>query len=373
MSSHFGLYLHIPFCRSKCAYCDFPSFANMDEWQAAVVGKMQNELTQAAEEIGNRQPTTVYIGGGTPSVLAPDLFRQLLSNARRAFPWRSDSEVSVEMNPGTITDAFLESASESWINRISIGAQSTSDRLLKLIGRIHSGSDIREAVLKAKKHGFSNINLDMMIGLPEQTMEDVAATLEDFIALEPTHISCYSLILEDGTKLSQLVSKGQLRLPEDSLEREMYYYAREQLETSGYHQYEISNFAKSGFECRHNLDCWNREEYLGIGVAAASFIGEKRIRNPETIASYLEGTPPEVISLTEEDAKFESIMLGLRLTQGISDSDFKQRHGVSLIRAYGEIIESLVKRNLLEWNDGHLRCTKFGMDIQNEVLTEFMD
>ncbi len=372
MSHRFGLYLHIPFCKSKCYYCDFPSYPHMDKWQDAVVERMCKELEESEERIGKLEPGTVYVGGGTPSTLNPELFVKLMEKARECFPWGNDAEVSVEMNPGTITTQFLEAARQSGVNRVSVGAQSTDDNLLKALGRIHTAADIVQAVNTLKEYGFNNFNLDMMIGLPGQTLEQIHNTIDVFAELNPTHISCYSLIVEEGTPLYEQVSHDQIILPDEELERNMYHIAKQRFETLGYHQYEISNFARTGYECRHNLDCWNRGQYLGIGVAAASFLNNKRIRNPNTISGYLSGAQLEVIALTSDDERFESIMLGLRLVKGISDTDFNQRHHCSLMEAYGSTIEKLVSRGLLQWSGENLQCTSKGMDIQNEVLTEFM-
>ena len=373
MMKPFGLYLHVPFCRSKCVYCDFPSYSHMDKWQGRVVEHMIRELDTASEKLGHRPVTTVYVGGGTPSILDPSLFLQLMKHARTVFPWSNDAEVSVEMNPGTITYDFLKAAKESGVNRVSMGAQSASDRLLRSLGRIHRAADVRDSMTKLREHGFRNINLDMMIGLPGQTLEDVLDTAECFMALDPTHISCYSLIVEEGTPMYDMVAHGSVDLPDEDLEREMYHRTAELLNNSGYRQYEISNFAKDGHACRHNLDCWNRGEYLGIGVSAASLIGHERIRNAPQISAYLADQTPETITLTEEDERFESVMLGLRLTAGLSNEEFFKRHGVRLQDVYGVTIDKLVGQGLLQWTDGHLHCTPRGADIQNEVLTEFME
>ena len=368
----FGLYLHIPFCRSKCIYCDFSSYPGMDRWQYAVIGKMTEELKNKSFILGRRCASTVYVGGGTPSVLKPSLFSDLMHAAKETFPWNEDSEISVEMNPGTITDDFLNAARSSGVNRISLGAQSGNDRLLKRIGRIHNESDISRAVCQLREYGFDNYNIDMMIGLPEQTVDDVRDTLDFFMNLKPTHISCYSLIVEKGTPLYDDINRGKCDLPDEDTERDMFYTADSILENEGYHRYEISNYAKDGFCCQHNLDCWHRCEYLGIGVAAASLIGNNRIKNPETISAYLNGKSPEISSLTPEDERFETIMLGLRLTEGLSRIDFEQKFGSDIELVYPHVIRKLIACGLLEWHGVYLRCTARGLDLQNEVLTEFM-
>ena len=367
-----GLYLHIPFCRSKCVYCDFPSYPGMDNWQTPVIERMKEELRDKAFQLNHRKISTVYMGGGTPSTLAPDLLNDLMQTARNEFPFADDAEVSIEMNPGTVTDEFLDAAQQSGFNRISIGAQSANDRLLKLLGRIHSAEDIYKTVSKIRSHGFYNYNLDMMTGLPGQDLNDVTDTLQCFLSLKPTHISCYSLIVEEGTRMFDRVQSGEAVLPDEDLERAMYDTVRSTLEKAGYHQYEISNYALEGFECRHNLDCWNRKEYLGIGVAAAGFIGNRRTRNPASITDYCNKAEPEVIELSESDEMFESVMLGLRLTRGLSKNDFYERHHKDICQVYGAVIERLIGQGLLTWDDDYLRCTKRGLDLQNMVLTEFL-
>jgi oxygen-independent coproporphyrinogen-3 oxidase len=271
-----------------------------------------------------------------------------------------------------VTDEFLDAAQRSGFNRISIGAQSADDRLLKLLGRIHSSEDICKTVAKIRSHGFHNFNLDMMIGLPGQDLNDVTDTLQCFLTLKPTHISCYSLIVEEGTRMFDRVQSGEAVLPDEDLERAMYDTVRSTLEKAGYHQYEISNYALEGFECRHNLDCWNRKEYLGIGVAAAGFIGNRRTRNPASITDYCNKAEPEVIELSESDEMFESVMLGLRLTRGLSKTDFYERHHKDICQVYGAVIERLIGQELLTWDEEYLRCTKRGLDLQNMVLTEFL-
>ena len=370
--SRFGLYLHVPFCRSKCVYCDFPSYPHMEKWHDAVIRRMIGEFRQQAVILGHRPPTTVYVGGGTPSILAPERIERLMTAAREAFPWNDGAEVSVEMNPGTVTGSFVSAALRCGVNRVSLGAQSASDRLLTTLGRIHTFEETRNTVQLLRDRGIININLDMMIGLPEQTIDDVRETLSEFIALDPAHISCYSLILEPGTPLYDAVQHGDKRLPDEAEERQMYYLARSTLESAGYRQYEISNFARPGRECRHNLDCWHREEYLGIGVSAASLLGSTRYRNPASVSAYLQGQAPERIELSAEDERFESVMLGLRLNEGLSDREFHCRHGKHLNDVFGDVISRLVAGGLLEWQGDALKCTERGFDIQNDVLTEFL-
>ena len=368
-----GLYLHVPFCRSKCAYCDFPSWAGCEELMPAVTERMCRELEQKGRELPDLEIATLYIGGGTPSLLPPALFARLLDAAGEAFSFAPDAERSCEMNPGTVTEAFLSVCREKGINRVSLGAQSSLDRLLGQIGRIHTFAQVRGTVRLLKSFGLTNFNLDMMLGLPGQTMDDVRRTAEDFMALEPAHISCYALIVEEGTPMADKVASGAWRLPDEDTERDMYELARDMLERGGYRQYEISNFAKEGFLCRHNRDCWLRREYVGVGVAACGQIGKTRTRNPDSITGYLRGEAPEVTELTEQDERFEAVMLGLRLTEGLPEALFRERYGLSFREAFGKKLDAPLRDGRLVFEDGFLRLTRHGMDVMNSVLVELMD
>ncbi len=372
MSRPVGLYLHIPFCRSKCAYCDFPSFAGREEMMEPVTEKMCREMSEKGAALADAVVQTMYIGGGTPSVLPVPHMEKLLRSARASFRFARDAEISCEMNPGTVTGDFLKCLREYGVNRLSLGAQSGEDRLLKAVGRIHTFADTRKAVHLAHEAGFSNINLDMMLGLPGQTIGDVKRTLSDFLVLSPTHISCYALIVEEGTLMEKKVSRGEWVLPEEDEERGMYELARDTLEKNGLRQYEISNFAREGFLCRHNRDCWLREEYIGIGVSACGFLSPVRYRNPDTIPAYLRGEPAEETVLSAQDARFESVMLGLRLTEGLAETRFIQAHGMTFREAFGHKLDAPLKDGRLRFENGVLRLTRYGMDVMNSVLVELL-
>ena len=367
-----GLYLHVPFCKSKCAYCDFPSFAGCEKEMPRVIDRMCAELFDCRDAFPDTLVETMYIGGGTPSLLPPKLMERLLQAAREAFPFAHKAEISCEMNPGTVTPEFLSVCVENGVNRVSLGAQSSLDHLLSSIGRIHTFRQVREAADLLRSFGLTNFNLDMMLGLPGQTMEDVRQTLDDFLALSPAHLSCYALIVEEGTLMEKKVDSGEWTLPDEDTERDMYELARETLEKNGYRQYEISNFAKDGFVCRHNRDCWLRHEYLGVGVAACGFIGNVRTRNPGTIPAYLRGDPQEQTVLTEEDARFESVMLGLRLTEGLPESVFRKAHGMGFREAFGKKLDVPLNDGRLLFENGVLRLTRYGMDVMNSVLVDLM-
>ena len=337
-----------------------------------VVSKMRGELALWGEKLRGAEISTLYVGGGTPSILPPKLFSGLLSAARAAFPFSKDAECTCEMNPGTVTETFLAAAREGGLNRVSLGAQSASDPLLRTLGRVHTFEDVREAVSMCRAFHFDNLNLDMMLGLPFQTMEDVRETLDAFLSLSPEHISCYGLIVEPGTPMERRVRDGEWTLPDEDTERAMYELARVTLEKNGLFQYEISNFAKPGRACRHNVDCWYRREYIGVGCAACGFIGDVRYKNPDTLTRYLRGDAPEETVLTDGDARFESVMLGLRMNAGVRDDDFYAMHGLSLREAFGEKLDAPLQGGLLSFEGGVLRLTRRGMDVQNSVLVALL-
>ena len=275
-----GLYIHIPFCKQKCYYCDFVSFSNKKRMVKRYVMCIENEIKKVAHE--NKilaehglEPVyvlkTIYIGGGTPSVINEMYIGELLNTVKNSFMQKNEIEVTIEVNPGTVTKENLKKYFEYGVNRLSIGLQATQNRLLKEIGRIHTYEEFELTYKNARDVGFKNINVDLMIGLPNQSIEDVKESTRKILKLKPEHISVYSLIVEENTKMEELVLKKKVVLPEDKIEREMYWYVKNELEKKKYCHYEISNFAKRGFESKHNTDCWNQNEYIGVGTAACSF------------------------------------------------------------------------------------------------------
>lgn len=370
MKKTIGLYVHIPFCVKKCAYCDFASFAGREGDEETYVDAV---LREAERRSGlEADIATLYIGGGTPSILPPQLMDRLLSGLRKRFVFLPDAECSCECNPGTVTADFLSVLRSHGINRLSFGAQAAQPRLLSLLGRIHTWARVEESVELARQAGFQNINLDLMLGLPTQTIEDVKETLEAALQLSPTHLSCYGLIVEEGTQMRRMVESGAWTLPDEDTEREMYELCRETLSRHGFAQYEISNFALPGFACRHNVDCWKRKEYIGLGSAACGFLGSTRYQNPPLLSDYLAGKPAEETGLSPEDAMFESVMLGLRMTEGVSNRDFLRMHGVSINEVYGEKLRKPLAQGLIAWHGDRLRLTRRGMDVQNSVLVELL-
>ena len=372
MRKEIGLYLHVPFCARKCAYCDFASYAGREADMAPYADAVLREM---AEKSGclDAAVATLYIGGGTPSLLPPKLMERLLSGIRTYFDVLPGAEWSCECNPGTLTEVFLSVLRNAGVNRLSMGAQAAQPRLLSLLGRIHTWEQVASSVRLARKWGFHNLNLDLMLGLPTQTLADMEETLAAALSLSPTHLSCYGLIVEEGTALHDKISRGEWTLPDEDTERGMYELCRETLAKNGFFQYEISNFSLPGFACRHNVDCWRRKEYVGLGCAACGFLGSVRYQNPPKLTDYLNGSPPEETVIFPEDARFESVMLGLRMMEGVSEEAFFQMHGVTLREVYGEKLQRPIAQGLVEWKNGFLRLTRRGMDVQNTVLVELMD
>lgn len=370
MKKEIGLYLHIPFCVKKCAYCDFASFAGREAEMGAYTERVLQEIREKARE--DLCLSTLYIGGGTPSTFPPEQMDRILSGIETHFSILPNAECSCECNPGTVTKEFLSVLRRRGINRLSMGAQAAQPHLLSLLGRIHTWEDVEASAALIREMGFQNLNLDLMLGLPGQTAADVEETLEKALALSPTHLSCYGLILEEGTLMQKQVSAGIWQLPDEETEREEYERCRQVLSDHGFAQYEISNFALPGYICRHNMDCWQRKEYLGIGSAACGFLEGKRYQNPPDLTDYLSGKAPEVTLLTAEDARFESMMLGLRTAEGVSEEAFFRMHGLTVGEAFGEKLKKPLRDGLILWENGRVFLTRKGMDLQNRVLVELL-
>ena len=369
MSREIGLYVHIPFCARKCAYCDFPSWAGLEALMPAYTDAV---IAEADRRPADAVIATLYIGGGTPSLLPPELADRLLRALKARYAFAPQAECTCECNPGAVTPAFLAVLKAHGFTRLSMGAQARQERLLRLLGRIHTWEQVEQSAALARREGFENLNLDLMLGLPTQTLSDVRETLGAALALHPTHLSCYGLILEEGTRMREMVEQGVWTLPEEDAEREMYEECRRTLADHGFLQYEISNFALPGFACRHNTDCWKRKEYLGLGCAACGFLDGVRYQNPRELRAYLRGDAPEETAIPPEEARFESMMLGLRMTEGVSDAEFARMHGMTLRQAFGSRLDVPVAQGLAIWENGRYRLTRRGMDVQNRVLLEFL-
>ncbi len=367
-----GLYVHVPFCASKCAYCDFVSYAGREADIPRYVDAVVREITRRGTETGHPRADTIFLGGGTPSLLDEFQVTRILDALLEAFPVDEAAEITCECNPGTLTAAFAQALRKAGVNRLSLGAQARQTRLLRLLGRIHDWGQVIASVETASEAGFENISLDLMFGLPSQTVSDVRETLAAAMALSPTHLSCYGLIVEEGTLIYGDIAAGKLTLPDEEVDRNMYEIARQTLAEHGFQQYEISNFAREGYACRHNLGCWTRVPYLGFGCAAHSFFEECRTMNPSTLDAYLADEEPKTEHISKEEARFESLMLGLRITRGVKNEDFTRMHGMSIREAFGERLDKPIGDGLLEWHEGALRLTRLGMDLQNSVLVDLM-
>ena len=380
------VYLHIPFCARKCAYCDFASYPGRESQMAAYVRCVEKEIELRAAQYGPVPISTVYIGGGTPSLLPPELLQEALDCLFARFPLLPGAEITCEANPGTLTIEFLRMLRAKGVNRLSLGAQAKQEQLLCTLGRIHDWGQVEASVKLAREAGFNNLNIDLMFGLPGQSAADWRESLGAALALSPQHLSLYGLILEEGTRLHETVSQGMLSLPDDAAERAMYQAARRMTRDAGMRQYEISNFALPGYGCRHNLGYWQGAYYLGLGAAAHSRMAcypnggaYARFGITPSLDEYLQKMGKDVFPLAEyreippREAEFETLMLGLRVLRGVSDSDFKKRHGRTMQEAFGEKIGPLMEKGLLTYRSGHLKLTRRGMDVQNAVLVDLMD
>ena len=368
-----GIYVHIPFCVRKCFYCDFTSYPNKLNKQKEYVQKLKDEIEQRSKKIKN-YIDTIYIGGGTPSIIESEYITEILNCIRENYKIKKSAEITIEVNPGTVTEDKLQEFKDAGINRLSIGLQSTKDELLEEIGRIHTYEDFLNTYNSAKKVGFKNINVDLMIGLPEQSLQDVEDSLKEIINLKPKHISAYSLILEENTKLEVLVKLGKLELPDEDLERQMYWKVKEVLGKNGYEHYEISNFAKKGYKSKHNYNCWKQHSYLGFGVAASSYYNNTRYSNTNDLEEYLKNPIKKEIEedQTLEDAKKEYMLLGLRTIEGVNISEFKQKFGDNPVYLFRNELDKLVKEKLVEIDLDNIKLTNKGLDLANLIWEEFV-
>lgn len=373
-----GIYIHIPFCKQKCYYCDFVSFANRECMIEKYINALRKEIKYILKD--DDKIDTIYIGGGTPSVIDSSYIKEILEEIYKKVGQDEKREVTIEINPGTLTKEKLIDYKESGINRISIGVQTTNNKLLKSIGRIHDFEQFIDAYEMIKQADFTNTNIDLMLGLPNQTMKDLEESLNIITNLEPKHISVYSLILEDGTKLKELVEQNPEILPKEELERKMYWKTKEILENKGYIHYEISNFAKSGFESKHNSNCWKQQEYYGFGTAAHSYINNMRYSNTQDLEAYIKNIEndeynknKEINEIQTRESKMEEyMMLKLRMLDGVEIKAFKNKFQENPLYVYRERIEKLVKEDLLEVDGDNIKLTKKGLDFANEVWEEFV-
>ena len=375
-----GLYLHFPFCISKCPYCDFNSYQLKEDNQiSSYISALYQEITAYSKKLKNSNVKTIYLGGGTPTILSGVQIYNILEFCKDKFTIDKDAEITIEANPGTLDDEKLKLLTESGINRLSLGAQSFNNLFLKKLGRIHNTQDIIDSYYLAREKGFNNINIDIMFALPDQTTEDLQVTLKKVISLNPDHLSLYNLTIKPGTEYYKKYKKGKLNLPTEDEEYDMYNWAINFLEESGFEQYEISNFARPHKRSVHNLIYWQNKPYLGIGAGAYSFIKGYRYMNYENPARYIKeimsGKLPvdngEKLSLRKR--MIETIILGLRTKDGLGYKKFKTRFGVNLNDIFSKQVNKLVNLGLLEKGDCKIKLTKKGIFLANTVFREFVD
>lgn len=374
-----GLYIHIPFCESKCYYCNFISFCSKESVKFDYVKSLINEIDLQKENYKNYMVDTIFIGGGTPSCLPSGEIFKILSKVKQCFNVDKNCEITVEANPNSITTNFANEISKAGVNRVSIGLQSANDVLLKEINRIHTKNDFLNALDIIKSANLKNINVDLLLGLPNQKLEDVKEALDLLIQNNINHISCYGLILEEGTKLYELVNKKLLMLPTEEQSNKMYQFVVDYLKKYGIFRYEVSNFAKPKFECKHNLKYWNRDEYLGLGLNSFSFVNGKRFNNESNLQEYINYYKTastikieNVEQVTTQDEIEETIMLSLRTEKGINLIDFKNKFNYDLTIKKSKEIANLIKLNLIKIEDNFLKCSKDGFYVLNQVILELI-
>lgn len=384
-----GIYVHIPFCKQKCYYCDFKSYASKEDIIEEYIKWLKYEIREVGT--GNRLDyknglddlvfvKTIYIGGGTPSYIDSKYIKEIIEEIKINFEISSNAEITIEINPGTVDKRKLLDYMKSGINRLSIGLQSTDNNILQEIGRIHKYEDFLQTYNLAREIGFKNINVDLMLALPGQTLSMLKQGLKQIISLEPEHISLYSLILEEGTALDKKVRNKEIELPNEEDERKMYWETKSILEEAGYIHYEISNFAKKGFESKHNLDCWNQKEYMGFGVSAHSYTNNVRFSNIDSIEEYItnyknDNAVDNFIFHEKQSPSSqmkEYMMLGLRKIDGVSIQSFKNKFVGNPLYIYRKELEKLVKEQLIEIELDRIKLTKKGLDFANMVWEEFI-
>ena len=378
-----GLYIHIPFCKQKCYYCDFVSYAKNEKFFERYIGALLEEMNNFFDN-NDVEIKTIYIGGGTPSIIDAKYIEEIMNFLKKRDLLKKTKEITIEVNPGTVDEEKIKCYKKAGINRLSIGLQSTDDNMLKKIGRIHCYKDFLNTYKFAKEAGFDNINVDIMIGLPEQKISNVKNTLEKIINLEPEppkHISVYSLIVEENTPIEKMINDGTLELPDEENERNMYWYVKNFLELNGYNHYEISNFAKDGYESIHNSDCWKQKEYIGFGVAAHSFIDDVRFGNTSNLDEYLRNCENKdfennrIIDEVEKDLfskEQEFMLVGLRMIDGVSIQAFKNKFGENPIFIFKSELSKLVEEGLLMVDFDRIKLTNRGLDLANLVWEEFV-
>lgn len=370
-----GLYIHIPFCKKKCLYCDFNSYDNKnleeDAYIFALIEELKHYINKQEYEF-----KTVFIGGGTPTIINPGNIAKIMKSIEKSI--KNDAEITIECNPGTVDKNKIDIYKSLGINRISIGLQAWQDDLLSTIGRIHKRDDFLKSFNLFRQAGFNNINVDLMFSLPGQSMEMWIETLENVCNLGVEHISCYSLIVEEGTPIYYLIESGKLQIPDEDMDREMYKAAKAVLKNYGLYQYEISNFAKEGFNCAHNLVYWSNEEYLGVGAGSHSKIDNKRFWNYSNLDDYIKSIRAGKLivegyeNIDSKEDLWETIILGLRLNSGIIISSINKKYNIDFLKQYEKTLQQLEKEGLLQILKDRISLTDKGQDLSNRVFVQFM-
>ncbi len=365
-----GLYVHIPFCRSKCKYCDFASFSGKEDIMDSYVATLCNEM----KSYKGLEFDTVYIGGGTPTVLSQGNLKKVFDVIYENFNICDNSEITIEANPATVTYDLALFLRKNGVNRVSMGGQSFVDKELSLIGRCHSADDIASTYNILTKAGIDNINIDLMYALPEQTMESLHISISKIISLNPKHISCYGLKIEEGTPFYKMLLDGKISEKDDEDFSAMYYYIAKELSDAGYEHYEISNFSKPGYASKHNCKYWECEEYLGLGLGASSYLYGKRWDNTRNFDEYFPGNIKKDVCVIDRDEQMsEFIILGLRMLKtGIDLTKFKNKFGVDIMDVYGDAIDKNLKLNLIETDEDKIRLTSDAYCISNHVMSDFI-
>ncbi len=373
-----SLYIHIPFCAAKCNYCSFNSYSGLESLQERYVDALAVEMAIVAGTGHLRPLETVFLGGGTPTLLPCELLERLFASLRSVFELRSGAEISIEINPGTVDREKLAGMYRAGVNRISFGVQTFSDRELRGIGRIHTAAEAWNAVEMAKKEGFSNVSLDLMYGLPGQSPESWKKSLQQAILLEVSHLSLYQLTVEEQTPLQRMIASGERVVPGEGLIAEMDEITAELTGRAGLHRYEISNYSQAGSECRHNRVYWQNASYFGCGAGAVSYIGGSRRRNENIPESYCdlveagESVVVEIEDLSRDESLRETVIMGLRMTEGVSVAAMQERFAIDLMEYYGAILEDLIRKDLLCLTDTALCLTARGRVFANQVMAELV-
>ena len=378
MNKELGIYVHIPFCKKKCYYCDFVSYANKEEYINRYVKALEKECD--TYNLNQYNVTSIFIGGGTPSYIESKYIKEILEKIKSKFKINNNCEITIEINPGTVDVQKLKQYKDIGINRLSIGLQSVNNTLLKQIGRIHTYEDFLETYNTAKKIGFENINIDLILAIPNQTLEDIKNQMNEILKLNPTHISTYSLIIEEGTPMEKMVQEKKYSFPDENTERKIYWYVKNILEKNGYIHYEISNFAKRKKESIHNKNCWEQKEYIGLGIAAHSYIGNIRYSNIENIEKYISNIEEGKVYINKIihekqstiDKQKEYMLLGLRKIEGVSINKFKNKFIENPIFLFKKEFDKLEKEKLIEIDGDYIRLTNKGIDLANIVWQEFI-